>query len=195
MELYFATHNRHKLQEAVAIAGASYVVKGLDELSCFEEIPETADTFKGNALQKAEFVHLKYGVNCFSDDSGLQIEALDGRPGVYSARFAGEGCTYQDNVLKVLHEMEGITNRKASFVTVVALIINGERYFFEGKVDGEILTKQRGVNGFGYDPIFQPNGFNQSFAEMSDAVKNTISHRARAMQQLAQFLAQFSERK
>lgn len=194
MELYFATHNRHKLQEAVAIAGASYVVKGLDELGCFEEIPETADSFKGNALQKAEFVYQKYGVNCFSDDSGLEIEALDGRPGVYSARYAGEGCSYQDNVLKVMGEMQGSTNRKACFTTVVALIINGERFFFEGKVEGEIIMEQRGTSGFGYDPIFRPAGYDQTFAEMEDEMKNSISHRARAMQQLAQFLAKISEK-
>lgn len=190
MELFFATHNRHKLQEAVAIAGASCVVKGLDELRCFEEIPETADSLLGNALQKAEFVHQKYGVNCFSDDTGLEIEALDGRPGVFSARYAGEHCSYQDNVDKVIAEMQGVANRKACFKTVIALILNGETFFFEGRVDGEIITEQRGAGGFGYDPIFRPDGSDLTFAEMDDAAKNAISHRGRAMQKLAAFLAQ-----
>ncbi len=188
MELVFATHNRHKLEEAVAIVGASFDVKGLTELGCFEEIPETADSLLGNALQKAEFVHQKYGVNCFSDDTGLEIEALDGRPGVYSARYAGPDCNFADNVRKVMSEMQGVTNRKACFKTVVALILNGERYFFEGRVDGEIIHEQRGASGFGYDPIFRPIGFEQTFAEMDETAKNAISHRGIAMQKLADFL-------
>ena len=188
MELVFATHNRHKLQEAVAIAGASFVVKGLDELGCFEEIPETADSLMGNALQKAEYIHKKYNVNCFSDDTGLEIEALDGRPGVYSARYAGENCSFQDNVRKVMSELQGIENRNACFKTVVALILDNQTYYFEGRVDGEIITEERGAAGFGYDPIFRPLGFNQTFAEMSEADKNAISHRGRAMQKLMDFL-------
>lgn len=191
MELFFATHNRHKLQEAVAIAGASCVVKGLDELGCFEEIPETADSLLGNALQKSEYVYEKFGVNCFSDDTGLEIEALGGRPGVYSARYAGEHCSYQDNVDKVMREMQGITNRKACFKTVISLIINGEKYFFEGRVDGEIITEQRGSGGFGYDPIFKPDGFEQTFAEMDEKAKNAISHRGRAMEKLSAFLQSY----
>ena len=188
MELVFATHNRHKLQEAVAIAGASFVVKGLDELGCFEEIPETADSLMGNALQKAEYIHKKYNVNCFSDDTGLEIEALGGRPGVYSARYAGENCSFQDNVRKVMSELQGIENRNACFKTVVALILDNQTYYFEGRVDGEIITEERGAAGFGYDPIFRPLGFNQTFAEMSEADKNAISHRGRAMQKLMDFL-------
>ena len=129
-----------------------------------------------------------YHVNCFADDTGLEIEALNGRPGVFSARYAGEGCSYQDNVLKVLEEMQGITNRRACFKTVVALILDDKQYFFEGRVDGVILTEQRGKDGFGYDPIFRPAGFRQTFAEMSAIAKNTISHRGRAMQQLKEFL-------
>ncbi len=191
MELYFATHNRHKLQEAVAIAGASCVVKGLDELGCFEEIPETADSLLGNALQKSEYVYEKFGVNCFSDDTGLEIEALGGRPGVYSARYAGEHCSYQDNVDKVMREMQGVVNRKACFKTVISLIINGEKYFFEGRVDGEIITEQRGSGGFGYDPIFKPDGFEQTFAEMDEKAKNAISHRGRAMEKLSAFLQSY----
>ena len=188
MELFFATHNQHKLQEATAIIGSSCIVKGLTELGCFEEIPETADSLLGNALQKAQYVHNKYGVNCFSDDTGLEIEALDGRPGVYSARYAGPACSFQDNVRKVMAEMEGITNRKACFKTVVALILDGKEYIFEGRVDGEIITEQRGTAGFGYDPIFRPIGFDQTFAEMDEAAKNAISHRGRAMQALTEFL-------
>ena len=188
MELFFATHNQHKLQEAIAIAGASCVVKGIAELGCFEDIPETADSLLGNARQKAEYVHDKYGVNCFSDDTGLEIEALDGRPGVYSARYAGPGCSFQDNIRKVMSELEGVTNRKACFKTVIALILDDKEYFFEGRVDGEIIAEQRGTSGFGYDPIFRPVGSNLTFAEMDEAAKNAISHRGRAMQALKEFL-------
>lgn len=187
MEFIFATHNLHKAEEVSAILGPDYHIKNLREIGC-PEIPETADTLQGNALQKAQYVFDHYHVNCFADDTGLEVEALDGRPGVYSARYAGEGCTYQDNVLKMLEEMRGVTNRKACFKTVIALILDGKRYFFEGRVEGEILTEQHGVDGFGYDPIFKPLGFRQTFAEMSPSAKNAISHRGRAMQQLKTFL-------
>lgn len=188
MEIVFATHNLHKSEEVSAILGSSYQIKNLHDIGC-PEIPETADTLKGNALQKAQYVVDHYHVNCFADDTGLEVEALGGRPGVYSARYAGEGCTYQDNVKKMLEEMRGEANRKACFKTVIALILDGEQYFFEGRVEGEILTEQRGTDGFGYDPIFRPSGFRQTYAEMSAMSKNTISHRARAMQQLKEFLA------
>ena len=187
MEIIFATHNLHKTEEVRAILGPNYQIRNLPELGC-PDIPETADTLKGNALQKAQYVVDHYHVNCFADDTGLEVEALDGRPGVYSARYAGEGCTYQDNVRKMLNEMRGMNNRKACFKTVIALILNGEQYFFEGRVDGQILTEQRGTDGFGYDPIFLPDGFDQTFAEMDAAAKNAISHRGRAMQQLKTFL-------
>ncbi len=192
MELIFATHNVHKAEEVRAILGSNYHIKSLHEIGC-PDIPETADTLKGNALQKAQYVFDHYHVNCFADDTGLEVEALDGRPGVYSARYAGEGCTYQDNVLKMLEEMRGVTNRKASFKTIIALILDGKQYFFEGRVDGEILTEQRGSDGFGYDPIFKPLGFRQTYAEMSAMSKNTISHRARAMQQLKTFLMEYTK--
>ena len=192
MELFFATHNQHKLQEAIAIAGASCVVKGIAELGCFEDIPETADSLLGNARQKAEYVHDKYGVNCFSDDTGLEIEALDGRPGVYSARYAGPECSFQDNIRKVMSELEGVTNRKACFKTFIALILDDKEYFFEGRVNGEIIAEQRGTSGFGYDPIFRPVGSNLTFAEMDEAAKNAISHRGRAMQALTEFLLRLS---
>lgn len=188
MEIIFATHNQHKTEEVRAILGPDYQIKNLPDIGG-PDIPETADTLKGNALQKAQYVVDHYHCNCFADDTGLEIESLDGRPGVYSARYAGEGCSYQDNVRKVLAEMEGMTNRRACFKTVIALILDGEQYFFEGRIDGEILTEQRGTDGFGYDPIFKPLGFRQTFAEMSAIAKNTISHRGRAMQQLKEFLA------
>lgn len=187
-ELIFATHNRHKLEEAVALAGASFVIKGLTEIRCFEEIPETADSLLGNARIKAEYVYRRYGVNCFSDDTGLEIDALGGRPGVYSARYAGENCDSHENVLKVLREMEGQSNRNACFKTVIVLILNGEQYTFEGRVNGEIITQQQGMSGFGYDPIFRPRGFSKTFAEMSDKEKNFISHRGIAMRKLMEFL-------
>lgn len=191
MELIFATHNQHKTIEAVEILGESFQLKNLKDIGCLTEIPETADTLTGNALQKARYVHEHYHCNCFADDTGLEVEALDGRPGVYSARFAGEHCSYQDNVDKLLREMEGKTNRKACFKTVVALIIDDKEYLFEGRVDGTIIEKQRGNAGFGYDPVFLPKGFDKTFAEMGDEDKNAISHRGRAMRQLADFLKEY----
>lgn len=188
MELIFATHNRHKLQEAVAIASASCVVFGLDHLNCFDEIPETADTLMGNAKMKAEYIFQKYHVNCFADDTGLEVDALNGRPGVYSARYAGPDCNPEANIDKLLGELNGVSNRKACFKTVIALILNGERYEFEGRVDGIILPQRAGQAGFGYDPVFQPDGFPLSFAEMSEADKNAISHRGRAMRAMMDFL-------
>lgn len=188
MELIFATHNRHKLQEAVAIAGASCVVFGLDHIGCTEEIPETADTLMGNAKMKAEFIYQKFNVNCFADDTGLEVEALDGRPGVYSARYAGLHCNPQDNINKLLNELQGVANRKACFKTVIALILNGQRYEFEGRVDGIILPERHGTDGFGYDPVFMPDGYNLSFAEMSEYDKNAISHRGRAMRKMMDFI-------
>ena len=192
MDIIFATHNLNKAEEVSAILGPNYHIKNLREIGC-PEIPETADTLQGNALQKAQYVFDHYNVNCFADDTGLEVEALDGRPGVYSARYAGEGCSYQDNVLKMLDEMQGVTNRKACFKTVIALILDGKKYFFEGRVDGEIMTEQPGTDGFGYDPIFKPLGFRQTYAEMSALSKNTISHRARAMQQLKMFLEEYTK--
>jgi XTP/dITP diphosphohydrolase len=187
MEIVFATHNQHKTEGVRAILGADYRILNLPELGC-PDIPETADTLKGNALQKAQYVADHYGRNCFADDTGLEVLALDGRPGVYSARYAGEGCSYQDNVLKLLGEMQGVTDRRACFKTVIALILNGKTYFFEGRVDGIILPEQRGTDGFGYDPVFLPDGYDQTFAEMDAATKNSISHRGRAMRQLQEFL-------
>ena len=188
MELIFATHNQHKTEEAKEIGGSFIQLKNLKDIGCFEEIPETADTLPGNALQKARFVFERFHVNCFADDTGLEVEALDGRPGVYSARYAGEHCSYQDNVDKLLREMKGKTNRKACFKTVIALILDGKEYLFEGRVDGQIIEDQRGVSGFGYDPVFLPDGFSHTFAEMSEEEKNSISHRGRAMRKMMDFL-------
>jgi XTP/dITP diphosphohydrolase len=188
MELIFATHNQHKTEEAREIAASFIQIKNLKDIGCFEEIPETADTLSGNALQKAHYVQKRFHVNCFADDTGLEVEALDGRPGVYSARYAGEHCSYQDNVDKLLCEMKGKTNRKACFKTVIALILDGKEYLFEGRVDGQIIENQRGVSGFGYDPVFLPDGFDRTFAEMSEEEKNSISHRGRAIRQMMDFL-------
>ncbi len=188
MDIVFATHNRHKSEEACQILGPRWTLRNLHDLGQTEEIPETADTLQGNALQKAQFVYDKYHLSCFADDTGLEVEALNGAPGVYSARYAGEHCSFADNVNKLLHEMQGKTNRRACFKTVVALILDGEAHFFEGRVDGTIIESPRGGEGFGYDPVFVPDGFNETFAEMSAEQKNKISHRGRAMAKLIEFL-------
>jgi XTP/dITP diphosphohydrolase len=188
VELVFATNNAHKLSEVRAIAGTRFSIISLNELGCFDEIPETGVTLTENALQKATFVYDKFRCNCFADDTGLEIEALNGRPGVYSARYAGEHCSFQDNIDKVLLELQGTTNRKAIFKTVIALILNGKNYFFEGKIDGEITEDKKGTQGFGYDPVFKPLGYDKTFAEMADVEKNSLSHRALATKKLNDFL-------
>lgn len=188
MILYFATHNKHKLAEVQEIIGDKITLKSISELKCFEEIPETADTLEGNALQKARYIYNKYRCNCFADDTGLEIDALDGRPGVFSARYAGEGCSFEDNMRKVLQEMKDVECRSARFRAVIALIIDGKEYTFEGKVEGEIIDKEKGGEGFGYDPIFRPIGSQETFAEMSAEKKNAISHRGMAVQKLMDFL-------
>ena len=184
----FATNNSHKLKEVAAIVGSQIELLSLQDIGCHDDIPETADTLEGNALQKARYVYERYHVDCFADDTGLEVEALGGAPGVYSARYAGEGHNAEENNRKLLHELEGKDNRRARFRTVFALIINGKEHLFEGIVRGEIITKKRGVAGFGYDPVFQPEGFTQTFAEMGDEQKNRISHRALAVQKLCNFL-------
>ena len=188
VDLVFATNNAHKLSEVRAIAGTRFSIISLKELGCFDEIPETGVTLKENALQKAQYIHDRFQSNCFADDTGLEIEALNGKPGVYSARYAGEHCSFQDNVRKVLNELQGVTNREACFKTVIALILDGKNYFFEGKIDGEIIEHAKGIQGFGYDPIFKPLGYSKTFAEMTEAEKNSISHRALATQKLNDFL-------
>jgi XTP/dITP diphosphohydrolase len=187
-KLVFATNNKHKLSEVRAILKDQFEVSSLAEINCYDDIPETADTLEGNAEQKADWVLEKYGYDCFADDTGLEIEALDGRPGVYSARYAGENCSFEDNNEKVLAELEGEENRNAKFRTVICLKLNGETHFFSGEVKGRIIDENRGSKGFGYDPIFIPEGYEQSFAEMGDDLKNTMSHRYRATQRLVEFL-------
>lgn len=186
-KLVFATHNKHKLEEIRNIL-KNYEVVGLRDIGCLEDIVEDADDLEGNAKIKANYVTGNYHLNCFADDTGLEVEALGGAPGVYSARYAGEGCSYHDNVVKLLKAMEGVSNRKARFRTVIALNLDGEQHLFEGIVNGRILEEEHGDGGFGYDPIFQPDGFEDTFAEMPMEVKNKISHRGRAVAKLAEFL-------
>jgi len=186
--LVFATNNLHKLEEVRDILGGSFRIASLKEIGCIDDIPETADTLEGNALQKARYVKDKFGYDCFADDTGLEVEALGGAPGVFSARYAGLGHDSEANMRKLLKELEGKTNRQAQFRTVVALLLDGEEYTFEGIVRGTILTERRGTAGFGYDPVFVPEGYAETFAEMGSEEKNRISHRARAVQKLADFL-------
>lgn len=186
--IVFASNNKHKLEEVTDILKSRYKVVSLAEIGCFDDIPETSDTLEGNALLKARHVFEKYQIDCFADDTGLEVEALSGRPGVYSARYAGEGCSYEDNVKKLLAEMEGITNRRARFRTVIALIAGNQVRYFEGVINGFISTEKKGSSGFGYDPVFVPEGYSQTFAEMTAGLKNTISHRALAVSNLAKAL-------
>jgi len=188
MKLVFATNNSHKLYEVRKLISDELDLVGLKDINCIEEIPEEQETIEGNASQKAFYIFNKYGLNCFADDTGLEIDGVDGRPGVYSARYAGEDCSFQDNINKVLIEMEGMVNRSAKFRTVISLVINGQETQFEGIVHGAILNKGRGESGFGYDPIFQPDGFGESFAEMSIEQKNQISHRGKATRKLCDYL-------
>ena len=187
-KIVFATGNPNKLKE-IRSAINSFEIFGLKDLGIIEEIPETGDTLKKNALQKAKYVYDKTGLDCFSDDTGLEIEALDFRPGVYSAMYAGPDCNAENNMRKVLEELGEAPNRNAQFKTVIALILQGKEYLFEGLVKGEILKEKKGKDGFGYDPIFRPLGYKESFAEMSIAQKNEISHRGLAVNKLIKFLA------
>ena len=232
-KIVFATNNKHKLEEIRSILGEKFEVLSLSDIGCHEDIPETSDTLEGNAMQKAQYVFDKYGYDCFADDTGLEVEALGGEPGIYSARYAaldGDDSISHDseaNMTKLLRKLEGIENRKARFRTVIALITHpqslpsggksdmisvnkgnqtslpsggieggynpspreGQRVGFEGIVNGSIIRERRGGEGFGYDPIFQPEGYDQTFAELGNEVKNHISHRARAVQKLAEFLS------
>ena len=186
-KLVFATNNPHKLAEVRALI-PQWQILGLADVGCFEDIPETANTLKGNAKIKADYITQKYGFDCFADDTGLEVSALNGAPGVYSARFAGEPSDSEANLQKVLIKLAHKLNRNAQFRTVVALNLDTQTYFFEGICKGKILTKKTGESGFGYDPIFQPKGFIQSFAQMSQAEKGIISHRGKAIQKLIEFL-------
>ena len=188
MKLVFATNNRHKLDEVRAIVGDKIEILSLNDIGCHDDIPETADTLQGNALIKARYIYEKYGTDCFADDTGLEVEALSGEPGVYSARYAGEECDSEANMKKLLHNLTGKKNRNAQFRTVIALIIGGEEKLFNGIVKGSITEEKRGDSGFGYDPIFIPEGFSESFAQMGSDQKNSISHRYRATRQLSDYL-------
>ena len=188
-KLVFATNNAHKLEEIRAILGDKVEVLSLKDIQCDVDIPETAATLEGNAVLKAEYIYRHYGLDCFADDTGLEVEVLNGAPGVYSARYAGgEGHDSEANMRKLLAEMEGKTNRKAQFRTAICLIEGGAEHLFEGVVKGEIIEEKRGASGFGYDPVFMPEGYTETFAEMGSEEKNRISHRARAVQALCAYL-------
>jgi XTP/dITP diphosphohydrolase len=188
MTLTFASSNKNKIKEIQALLGTSYAIKSLEDIGCFDDIPETQTTIEGNASQKSFYVYNKYKVNCFSDDTGLEIDALNGAPGVYSARYAGEQRNAVENMNLVLHKLHGISLRAARFKTVISLVIDGKEKQFTGILKGEILTGIRGDMGFGYDPIFKPEGHSRTLAEMSVAEKNVISHRGLALEKLIQYL-------
>ncbi len=187
-KIVFATNNPHKLSEVRDLLGDLFEIVPLEELGFEGEILETGTTLAENALQKSHFIFVRYGLDCFADDTGLEVDALGGAPGVYSARYAGEHATYEENVMRLLHALEGKENRTARFKTVVSLILSGNEYRFEGKVEGQILSECQGNSGFGYDPVFLPDGYSETFAEMSSVLKNHISHRGKAMTKLIGFL-------
>lgn len=184
----FATNNAHKLEEVSFILKNKIELLSMKDINCNVDIPETADTLEGNALIKARYIFENYHLDCFADDTGLEVEALNGAPGVYSARYAGDAHNSEANMQKLLHDLEGIENRRAQFRTVFALIIDGKEHLFEGIVKGVITKNRRGTSGFGYDPIFIPEGYTQTYAEMGNELKNKISHRALATNKLCNFL-------
>jgi XTP/dITP diphosphohydrolase len=194
MKLVFATNNEHKLTEIREMLGDRFHLVSLAEIGCDEDIPETKNTLEGNASQKAHYIFEKYGLNCFADDTGLEVEALGMAPGVYSARYAGPQRNSSDNIKRLLSELDIINNRKARFRTVISLLIDGNETLFEGIVDGEIMYEPAGKLGFGYDPVFQPEGYSVSFAEMELAVKNEISHRGRAFKKLINYLKNLEDK-
>ena len=187
MELVFASNNKNKIQEIQSMLPESIKILSLSDIGCHEEIPETANTIEGNAILKANYVTQKYGYNCFADDTGLEVETLNGQPGVFSARYAGEQRNDNDNMTKLLFELENETNRKAQFKTVICLNVNGEQYLFTGIIKGNITNERFGNQGFGYDPIFQPEGYQHTFAQISLNEKANISHRGIATRQLIAF--------
>ena len=187
-KIVFATNNKHKLEEIRRIANDQLQILSLSDMHCHDEIDETGTTLEENALIKARYVKERTGYDCFADDTGLEVEALDGGPGVYSARYAGDDCNPEDNIRKLLQVLQGVENRHARFRTVIALLINGEEHLFEGVINGLIIEEKRGVSGFGYDPVFMPAGYRQTFAELGNDIKNSISHRALATEKLIAFL-------
>jgi len=188
IDLIFVTNNKFKLEEIQSIIGFKYRIMSLKDINCYDEIPETHMTIEENASEKSHYIYKKYELDCFADDTGLEIDALNGRPGVFSARYAGEGKDFDDNMNKVLSELQNTSNRKARFRTVISLILDGNEYQFEGIVNGQILAQKVGKKGFGYDPIFQPDGFSKSFAQLTMKEKNKISHRGMAIQKMIEFL-------
>jgi XTP/dITP diphosphohydrolase len=188
MKLVFATHNQHKAAEVQSLLPKNISILSLNDIGCYAEIPETQETLEGNAIFKANFVTEHYGYDCFADDTGLLVDALNGEPGVLSARYAGEEKNTEANINKLLQALLNHNNKKAHFKTVITLNLKNEQFLFEGKARGEIISERRGDKGFGYDPIFKPEGFEETFAELSMDIKNTISHRGKAMQQLIYFL-------
>lgn len=193
MQIVFATNNQHKLSEIKRMIPERFTLLGLADINIFEEIPEEADNLSDNALGKARFVHIRTGMNVFADDTGLEVEALGMRPGVYSARYAGEGCSFADNMDKLLKEMEGMEKREARFRTVIALILDGKEFLFEGTVNGTITKRKSGSAGFGYDPIFIAEGMKRTFAEIDPELKNRISHRGKAADKLISFLDNYKQ--
>ena len=187
-KLVFATNNLHKLNEVSTILENKIELLSLNDINCHIDIPETSNTLEGNALLKAQYIYSNYKLNCFADDTGLEVEALNGEPGVYSARYAGDIHNSEANMLKLLHNMDGKENRQAQFRTVISLILDETEYQFEGIIKGKIITEKRGSSGFGYDPIFIPEGYDKTFAELGDEIKNKISHRAQAVNKLCKFL-------
>ncbi len=187
-KLVFATNNKHKLEEVRAVLQGKYEILGLSEIGCTEDIAETAETLDGNALIKARYVYETYGYDCFADDTGLEVDALNGEPGVYSARYGGIPHDAMRNMEKLLTKLGAEQNRRAQFRTIICLIQNGQINYFEGKVEGEIISELKGNAGFGYDPVFVPKGFTQTFAELGSEIKNNISHRALAVNDLIKFL-------
>lgn len=188
MQLIFATHNKNKLKEVKSLIPKTIDLLSLDDINLLTEIEETESTIEGNALLKAKTIYAQTGTNCFADDSGLLVEALNGAPGVYSARYAGEQKNDEDNIQKLLQNLNNESNRKAHFKTVMALIIDGKDYLFEGIIHGKIITEKIGTNGFGYDPIFIPDGYAETFAQLNSETKNAISHRGIALRKLLEFL-------
>ena len=193
MELVFATNNLHKLKELQQILSCDVKLLSLSEIGCTEDIPETENTLEGNAVLKAKYIFDRYGYPCFADDTGLEVDALNGEPGVFSARYAGENKNADDNVEKLLQKMAGIKNRQARFRTVICIIENGEKHLFEGEVKGVITLSRRGSSGFGYDPVFEPENSGKTFAEMNADEKNAISHRGRAVRKLADFILKYKK--
>ena len=188
MKLIFATNNAHKLAEVQAVLGDGYELVTPRQMGITEDIPETASTLEGNARQKARYLYERTGLDCFADDTGLEVDALDGAPGVHSARYATDGHDFEANTRLLLHNMEGKEDRRARFRTAIILIEGGEEHLFEGRVEGEITCEPAGCGGFGYDPVFRPEGYEQTFAEMSADEKNAISHRAHAVAKLVEYL-------